>query len=103
MITKEEATLAYRLMLGRDPESDDVLNNLCQNTHSTHALREVFIKSPEFHQRMGELLQQPAAVRHRHPFTLPKIPVETEVSAEVLDQMFERIHQEWEHLGQTEP
>ena len=103
MITKEEATLAYRLMLGRDPESDDVLNNLCQNTHSTHALRESLIQSPEFHQRMGELLQLPVAVRHRHPFTLPKIPVETEVSAEVLDQMFERIRQEWEHLGQNEP
>jgi hypothetical protein len=103
VITKEEAVLAYRLMLGRDPENDDVLNSLCQNTQSTHALRDVFVKSPEFQQRMGELLKQPQAVRHRHPYTLPKIPVETEVSSEALDQMFERIHKEWDHLGTTEP
>jgi SAM-dependent methyltransferase len=103
VITKEEAVLAYRLMLGRDPENDEVLNSICQNTQSTHALRDVFVKSPEFQQRMGELLKQPQAVRHRHPYTLPKIPVETEVSVEALDQMFERIHKEWDHLGTTEP
>jgi len=103
LITKEQAVLAYRLMLGREPENEDVINNLCQNTHSEAALRDVFLKSPEFQQRMGEVLQQPQTVRHRHPFTLPKIPVETEVSNEVMYQMFERIHQEWEHLGETEP
>ncbi len=103
MITREEVILAYRLMLGREPENEDVVNNLCQNTHNHAALRAVFLNSPEFQQRMGELLNQPQSVRHRHPFTLPKIPVETEVSNEVLDQMFQRIHQEWEHLGQTEP
>jgi 2-polyprenyl-3-methyl-5-hydroxy-6-metoxy-1,4-benzoquinol methylase len=103
VITKEEAVLAYRLMLGRDPESDDVINNVCQNTHSTKALRDLFIKSPEFVQRMGEIMVTTQAVRHRHPFHLPKIPVETEVSAEVLDQMFQRIHKEWDHLGNTEP
>ncbi len=90
-------------MLGREPENEDVLNNLCQNTHSESALRDVFLKSPEFQQRMLEVLQQPSSVRHRHPYTLPKIPVETEGSNEVMDQMFERIHQEWEHLGETEP
>lgn len=103
MVTPEEVTLAYRLFLGREPESADVVNSLCQNTQSIAQLREVFLKSAEFVQRMGEQLQQSHAVRHRHPFHLPRIPVETEVSAEVLDQMFERIHKEWEHLGQTEP
>jgi methylase of polypeptide subunit release factors len=103
LVTPEEVILAYRLMLGRDPENEDVLNSLCQNTQSTHALRDVFVKSPEFQQRMSELLKQPHAVRHRHPYTLPKIPVETEVSAEALDQLFERIHKEWDHLGTTEP
>jgi len=103
VITKEDVVLAYRLMLGRDPESDDVINNVCQNTHSTQALRDLFIKSPEFVQRMGEIMGTPQAVRHRHPFHLPKIPVETEVSNDVLDQMFQRIHKEWDHLGNTEP
>jgi 2-polyprenyl-3-methyl-5-hydroxy-6-metoxy-1,4-benzoquinol methylase len=103
LITKEEAVLAYRLMLGREPENEDVINNLCQNTHTHVALREVFLKSPEFQQRMGEMFNQPQSITHRHPFTLPKIPVETQVSKDTLQQMFERIYQEWDHLGQTEP
>jgi 2-polyprenyl-3-methyl-5-hydroxy-6-metoxy-1,4-benzoquinol methylase len=103
LITKEQAVLAYRLMLGREPENEDVINNLCQNTHSEGALRDVFLKSLEFKQRMEEVLQQPQYVRHRHPFILPKIPVETEVTNGEMIQMFERIRQEWEHLGETEP
>ena len=103
MSTPEQVTLAYQLFLGRDPENADVINNLCQTTQTTRQLRDVFLKSPEFIQRMGEVLGNPQAIRHRHPFTLPRIPVEIEVSGEALDQMFERIHQEWEHLGATEP
>jgi 2-polyprenyl-3-methyl-5-hydroxy-6-metoxy-1,4-benzoquinol methylase len=101
--TKEEVTLAYQLMLGRDPESDAVVNNLCQTAHSPYQLREVFIKSPEFVKHMADLVSKPTTVRQRHPYTLPKIPVETKVSDEVLAKMFERIQGEWEHLGKTEP
>jgi 2-polyprenyl-3-methyl-5-hydroxy-6-metoxy-1,4-benzoquinol methylase len=101
--TPEQVTLAYQLFFGRDPENADVVNNLCQSAQTVKQLRDVFMKSPEFIQRMGEVLDKPQTIRHRHPFHLPQIPVETEAAAEALDQMFERIHQEWEHLGATEP
>lgn len=101
--TPEEVTLAYQLFLGRDPENTDVVNNLCQTAQTPNQLREIFLQSPEFLQRMTEVLQKPQAIRHRHPFTLPKIPVETVVTDDTMDQMFERIHKQWEHLGQTEP
>jgi 2-polyprenyl-3-methyl-5-hydroxy-6-metoxy-1,4-benzoquinol methylase len=52
---------------------------------------------------MGSALEKPQASRHRHPFNMPQIPVETQVSAEVLGQMFKRIQKQWEHLGATEP
>jgi 2-polyprenyl-3-methyl-5-hydroxy-6-metoxy-1,4-benzoquinol methylase len=101
--TPEQVTLAYQLFLGRDPENADVVNNLCQTAQTVKQLRDIFLKSPEFIQRMGEVLGNAQTIRHRHPFTLPRIPVEIEVSSDALDQMFERIHQEWEHLGATEP
>jgi SAM-dependent methyltransferase len=101
--TKEEVTLAYQLMLGRDPESDAVVNNLCQTAHTPALLRDVFLKSPEFVKSMSEALGKPQAVRQRHPFTLPRIPVETFVSDEVLARMFARTQMQWEHLGKTEP
>ncbi len=103
MLSHNEVVLAYRLLLGRDPENDDVVNNLCQTVHSVAKLRETFMGSAEFRQRMGEALGSQQFIRQRHPFNMPSIPVEVAVSADALSQMFERIHQEWEFLGKTDP
>lgn len=103
MITKEEVTLAYRLILGRDPENDDVVENYSHTVHSLKDLRSEFLKSPEFVKQMAEALENPQFVRQRHPFNLPKIPVEAHVSDDVLAQMFKRTADTWEHLGFTEP
>ena len=103
MITKEEVTLAYRLILGREPENADVVENYCHTVHSLKDLRNEFLKSPEFVSQMAESLQNPQFVRQRHPFNLPKIPVEAKVADDVLAQMFKRTADAWEHLGFTEP
>lgn len=103
MITPEQVILAYQLLLGRDPESNEIINNLCQTTHSIAQLRESFVRSAEFRQRMGELLDKNQHVQLRHPFHLPNIPVEVDVPNDVLIKMFNRIKHEWEYLGGTEP
>ena len=103
MITKEEVILAYRLILGREPENADVVENYIQTAKSLKDLRNDFLKSPEFVNQMAAALQKPQFVRQRHPFNLPKIPVEVHVSHEVLEQMFKRTADAWEYLGFTEP
>jgi 2-polyprenyl-3-methyl-5-hydroxy-6-metoxy-1,4-benzoquinol methylase len=103
LITKEEVTLAYRLILGREPENADVVENYSHTVHSLKDLRNEFLKSPEFVSQMAEALQNPQFVRQRHPFNLPKIPVEAKVADDVLAQMFKRTADAWEHLGFTEP
>jgi SAM-dependent methyltransferase len=103
MVTPEEVNYAYKLFLGRDPENTDVIAGYCQSSQTLEQLSRVFMNSPEFLRRMGSALEKPQANRHRHPFNLPRIPVETHVSSEVLDQMFQRIHKQWDHLGATEP
>lgn len=103
MLKSEEINLAYQLFLGRNPESADVVNNLAQTTHSIEQLRETFIQSAEFRQRMGVILDKPQAIRHRHPFTMPSIPVEVKMNDAQRAQMFERIHLEWEFLGESDP
>jgi hypothetical protein len=75
LITSEQVTLAYQLFLGRDPESPEIVNNLCQTVQTVSALREVFMRSAEFRQRMGEALDKNQNVQLRHPFHLPHIPV----------------------------
>jgi SAM-dependent methyltransferase len=103
MVTPEDVCYAYKLFLGRDPENADVVASYCQSAQTLDQLSRTFMSSPEFIRRIGSALELPPANRHRHPFNLPKIPVETEVSDEVLDKMFQRIHKQWEHLGATEP
>jgi 2-polyprenyl-3-methyl-5-hydroxy-6-metoxy-1,4-benzoquinol methylase len=103
MITPEEVIYAYKLFLGREPESAEVIAGYCQNVHTLDQLSRTFMSSPEFMRRMGGALEKPQVNRHRHPFNMPKIPVETQVSAEVLEQMFKRVQKQWDHLGATEP
>ena len=103
MLSSEEVILAYRLFLGRDPESQDVVNNLCQTVHDIAQLREVFMQSPEFVEGMSKALGQEVSVRRHHPFTNSHTPVEVSVSDEVMARMFERIHGEWSALGVVEP
>jgi SAM-dependent methyltransferase len=103
VISSEDVVLAYRLFLGRDPENIDVVNNLTQTVHSIAELRKAFMESPEFLDGMSKVLGLEVKVRRRHPFTNSYIPVEVEVSDEVMARMFERIHGQWSQLGLTEP
>lgn len=103
MIDIDQISLAYRLFLGREPETEEVVLNIKQNVQTIDELREVFYKSAEFQARMGHILKETPQIRHRHPFNFPSIPVEVNVTDDVLKQMFERIHQEWEFLGEKDP
>lgn len=103
MISSDQVILAYRLFLGREPESQAVINELCQTIHSISALRDVFMSSAEFRQRMGKVLDKFQNVQLRHPFHLPYIPVEVEMSETLLSKMFDRIKYEWNYLGKIEP
>jgi hypothetical protein len=96
LLKVEDVVLAYRLLLGRDPESQSVVNNLCQTVHSIDQLREQFYASPEFLDRMGQLLKTPQNVLQRHPFNLPQIPIQVECAESKLDEMLLRIANEWE-------
>ncbi len=103
MLSSEEIVLAYQLLLGRAPESQQVIDDLAHSSRSVEELRETFYKSPEFLKHMGDLLQTAVKSEPRHPFVLPEIPVEAECSNEQLAQMLERISKEWEHLGESDP
>jgi len=103
MLKVEDIVLAYRLLLGRDPESQAVVNNLCQTVHSIDQLREQFYASPEFLDRMGQLLKTPQNVLQRHPFNLPQIPIQVDCTESKLDEMLLRIANEWEFLGSNDP
>jgi len=52
MVSKEEVRAAYRLLLARDAESEEVVARHAARYSSTDELRQAFIKSPEFQLRV---------------------------------------------------
>jgi len=103
MTTREDVVLAYRYVLGREPENDDVITNLCQTTRTPDEVRGVLLRSAEFIKFAGDWVKNPVAVRFRHPQNLPKIPVDVQVSQSVLERMFARIQGQWTQLGLSDP
>jgi SAM-dependent methyltransferase len=103
LLTAEEVALAYQLFLGRVPENQNVVTNLCHTLNNTQELRDAFLKSSEFRSLMEDELHLQSESRQRHPFTAPLIPVEVEVSDDILDVMFSRVQREWVGLGEKEP
>ncbi len=99
----ETVALAYRLLLGREPENAEVVNDLAHAVHSVAQLREVFLASPEFRNQMAELLERQDAAPQRHPFHFPAIPVEADATDDLLARMLTRTQSQWEQLGRSDP
>jgi len=97
-VTREEAVLAYRMFLGREPESEDVI----RSTMAARDIREIrlrFLGSPEFQAQYNA--HAPLAVGRFMDVT--KIDVDIDCSAEQLQLMFDRIAKAWQDFGHTEP
>lgn len=100
MISREEVVFAYRLLLGREPESEDVVTHYATELRDTAALRELFIGSAEFRKDL-ERLQGPRPPKP--PFIGPRMAVELAASADKLAALFAKVGAQWHHLGETEP
>ena len=100
MISREEVIYAYRLLFGREPESDEVVNRYATELKDTRALREMFLSAPEFQEKIsGVLPPRPP----RLSFSGPAMQVELDVSNEKLSALFEKVSARWHDIGITEP
>ncbi|MES2497201.1 MAG: class I SAM-dependent methyltransferase [Pseudomonadota bacterium] len=98
-ITREEVIWAYRMFLGREPESEAVIEVQMGATDLGH-LRQAFLGSEEFNRKYN--------ARHGLPFVgrffdVDSTDVDLECSDDQLQAMFDRIGQAWQAFGQTEP
>lgn len=99
-ITRDEVIWAYRMFLGREPESEAVVEGYI-GLVDRDALREVFISCAEFkllEQNKRDSLASVGAyedVKH--------IPVDVACSDEQLSHMLEHIAAEWKKYGEEEP
>lgn len=97
--TEDAAVWAYRLILGREPESADIVRDHVRQSTTLHALRERFLECSEFTQRyrMGE------RERGRKVSVFPPCSIQTRVDAETGARLFEHVARNWARFGEAEP
>jgi SAM-dependent methyltransferase len=100
-ISRDEVIWAYRMLLGREPESEDAIRHHMK-CKSRLALREQMARSPEFlASRLSENLHADRLNILKPEFT--KLEIETDGSDDQLNACFEKIKEAWIHLGIIKP
>jgi SAM-dependent methyltransferase len=96
-ITPEAITWAYRLLLDREPENQQVVQEWLTKAADLPTLVQNFLQSLEFKLR-HPTLRFPALSGFE-----PAMHIEMEFSESDVHVLFQHIQDTWEHLGETEP
>ncbi len=97
-ISRDLVVAAYRELLGRQPENEQVITDKIRHCESEEALLRQFAKSREFLFRFSNYS---SAVKEHYHATQGHVDVN--VPQDVFDRLFSRIKQQWIALGQSEP
>lgn len=94
MISRHDVITAYKLVLGREPENDEVIESHRQNG-SLEKLYNVFHNSSEFKAiNYGRFICDSKLV---------KLDIEEDLAPDCKEQMFQITNRAWEKLGREEP
>jgi 2-polyprenyl-3-methyl-5-hydroxy-6-metoxy-1,4-benzoquinol methylase len=85
---------AYRMVLRRAPESQDVVEEKMKTYHSKLELFEAMLRCEEFNQ-----IRNPSLGWYRSP----PATVETHPTPGVMPALFERVQSTWQRLGEEQP
>ncbi len=98
-VSEEEVRLAYRLILGREPENDAVVKEKAGSVATLEDLRQDLISSNEFSKQH---LKVPSVCVSG---TEPKLTIETagDLDQSRLDLLFSRVKKSWSELGDEQP
>jgi SAM-dependent methyltransferase len=98
-VTEDEVRLAYKLILGREPENDIVVQEKAGSVSTLEELRADLITSAEFSNRH---LKVPSVCVSG---VEPKLNIETteDFDQSTLASLFRRVKQSWSRLGDVEP
>ena len=97
--SEEAAIWAYRLILGREPESAAMVHDHVRQSESLRALRERFLECSEFTQRYRTVERE----RGRNVSVFPPCAIQTQVDAETGARLFQHVARSWRRFGSTEP
>jgi len=96
-VTEEAVRWAYRLVLGRGPENDEIVREHCLKTTSLLHPHEAFVGSAELCKRVaGVMPPQPTGLE-------PRLAIDKAETPELRQRLLDHIARSWTHLGETEP
>lgn len=95
-LTPEAVTWAYRLLLDREPENDQAVDNHL-SLESTRQLRHIFMRGAEF--RGGNEIHYAPVLRGDSP----PLDIDDVREPERMAELYEHIRQSWHGLGETQP
>jgi SAM-dependent methyltransferase len=95
-VSQDAVRWAYRLFLGREPESTHVVEGTINGCTDVAALRRAFIGSAEFAQHLPP---RGTGLGGMEPVRV----VESSGPSELLAQLFEHVNRSWQFLGETDP
>lgn len=96
-VTPALVKLCYQLILNREPESREVIDDKVAHARDFESLLRSFVESPEFKDKLATLtaLHDLSGSRQRQ--------IDVDVDSAVLERLFLRTQDQWEKLGQKEP
>ncbi len=100
-LTRTDVRDVYRVLLGREPESEAVINQQIAGFEDLSALRMAVLQSPEFRSAStsGPGFSEEVSAGYWNPGS----PIEYTVTADIEKQMSDRIAKEWGKLGEVDP
>jgi SAM-dependent methyltransferase len=90
--------MAYRLLLNREPESSEVVEELLEGLSTYKEVRSAFVSCPEYRRRYPTALDEINRVYWKPP---PNVTVD--VSKPVLAKLLNRLSDQWKKLGESDP
>jgi len=99
-VTRDDVIWSFKLFLGRDPGSESVIEQHMKY-ENIDALRQAFIRSPEFTKKMSSSAVPQKSVFVAH--SAAGLEIDAEGSDDEIRLCIEKIRAAWTHLGLTKP
>lgn len=96
-VSREAVEWAYRILMGREPESEAVIASQMDVNRSLGQLRNSFLGSPEFNNQI------PPSARIQLHGGEPANVIESDGSPELMAQLFAHVHRSWHQFGEEQP
>lgn len=100
-IGEDAVRWAYRIALGREPESDAIVRSYADRVGSVAELRDIFLTSTEFRGQVASRLKEitPPQASGFEPAMEIRCPDDDGLR----ERVFRHIAESWSHFGETEP